>query len=86
MTNHTRALLSALSAFMLSCVGGYIVAVFGPSLFLASINGPSLGEDIVVFSIAAFFLVFGIGGFVLCWRYTERFVDKERGSSRAFTK
>jgi hypothetical protein len=86
MTNHTRALLSSLSAFMLGCVGGFIVAVFGPLLFPASINGPSLGEDIAVFSMAAFFLVFGIGGFVICWRYTERFADKDQGSSRTFTK
>ena len=86
MTSHTRALWSSLSAFILSCVGGFIVVVFGPLVFPESINGPSLGEHIVVFSIAAFFLVFGIGGFVICWRYTERFADKDQGSSRTFTK
>jgi hypothetical protein len=38
----------------LAYVGGFIVAVFGPLLFPASINGRSLGEHIVVFSMAAF--------------------------------
>jgi hypothetical protein len=85
MTNRTRSGLSVLCAFFFGCVGGFIVAVFGPLLFPASITGSSLGEDIVVFSMLAFFLAFGVGGFMICWKYTKRFADKDRVSSRTFT-
>ena len=77
--------MSALCAFFFGCVGGFIVAVFGPLIFPASITGSSLGEDIVVFSMLGFFLAFGVGGFMICWKYTKRFADKDRGSGRTFT-
>jgi len=33
-----------------------------------------------------FFSAFGIGGFLICWRYTRRFEDKETGGTgRIFT-
>ena len=70
---------------MFGCVGGFIVAVFGALLFPASISEPSQGESIAAFSMQAFFLISGIGGFAMCWRYTKRFADKDRGSSRSFT-
>jgi uncharacterized membrane protein YfcA len=85
VTNHTRAVLSSLGGFLLGCVGGFIVTVFGPLLFPASISGSSLGENIVVFSIVAIFLAFGLAGFLMCWRFTKRFAEKDQGSIRIFT-
>jgi uncharacterized membrane protein YfcA len=85
MTHRTRSGLSVLCAFFFGCVGGFIVAVFGPLIFPASITGSSLGEDIVVFSMLAFFLAFGVGGYTICWKYTKRFADKDTGSSHTFT-
>jgi len=77
MTNYTRHGLSVLFAFFFGCIGGFIVAVFGPLLFPASITGSSLGEDIVVFSIPVFSLAFGGCGSMICWKFTKRFADKE---------
>jgi hypothetical protein len=85
MTNYTRTGLSVLCAVFFGCVGGFLVAVFGPLLFPASITGSSLGEDVVAFSMPAFFLAFGGCGFMICWKYTKRFTDEGRGSSRTFT-
>ena len=85
MTKYTRSGLSVLCAVFFGRVGGFIVAVFGPLLFPASITGSSLGEDIVVFSMPAFFLAFAGFGFMICSKYTKRYTDKDRGSSRSFT-
>jgi hypothetical protein len=85
MTHGTRSGLSILCAFFFGCVGGFIVAVFGPLIFPASISGWSLGENIVVFSMPAFFVAFGVGGFIICWKYTKRFAQKDKGSGRTFT-
>jgi hypothetical protein len=85
MTNYTRAVLSSLGGFLLGCAGGFIVAVLGPLLFPATPSGSSLGENLVVITMPAFFLVFGSVGFVICWRFTKRFAEKDQDSNRTFT-
>jgi hypothetical protein len=85
MTHRARIGLSCIVAFSLGSVGGFIVAVFGPLLFPASITGSGPGENIVVFSMFAFFLAFGAAGFVICWKSTKRFADKEKWTSRTLT-
>jgi hypothetical protein len=85
MTSHIRAILSSAGGFVSACVGGFIVAVFGPLLFPATPSDSSLGENIVLFSMLALFLAFGIVGFLICWRYTKRFAEKDQYSSRTIT-
>jgi hypothetical protein len=85
MTRRTRSVLSILSAFFLGCAGALVVAIFGPLLFPASATGASRGEDLVVFSIPAFFLVFGTAGFMICWKLTKRFVDEKKWTTRTLT-
>jgi hypothetical protein len=86
MTGRTRTALSFVSGWILGCVGGFIVLVFGPLLFPLPLNGDSSrGDKILMFLLFGFFFGFGIGGFLICWRYTGRFEDKDRGTGRIFT-
>jgi len=77
MTHHTRISLFLLSAFFLGSIGFGTVAIFGPLLFPASIEGSSLGENIVVLSGPLSFVILGVGGFLTCWKLTKRLADPD---------
>jgi hypothetical protein len=86
MTRRMRTALSLVSGWILGCLGGFIVLVFGPLLFLLPLNGDSShGDNMLMLLLFSFFFCFGIGGFLICWRYTLRFEDRERGTGRIFT-
>jgi len=64
-------------ALFLGRVGFLVAAIFGPLLFPATMSGTSIGENIVVLSCLGMSLAFCIGGFVICWKITQRFAKKE---------
>jgi hypothetical protein len=67
-------------------IGFVLAATFGPLLYPATVAGSSRGEDIVIFSLPVFFLLFGISGFLTCWKVTQRFARPSSKSNRTFTE
>jgi hypothetical protein len=82
----TRIGISTFVGYVSGNIGFVLAATFGPLLYPATITGSSRGEDIVVFSVPVFFLLFGIFGFWVCWKVTRRFARQSSESIRTFTK
>jgi hypothetical protein len=81
MKSLARIFLCAVVAAICGYLGFLLVAIFWPLLFPLSLRGSSLGEDAVAIVISVFFMLFGAGGFVLCWKLTRSFVRKEDGTA-----
>ena len=77
MTRRTGTLISLLTGGALGVVASFVPMVFGPLIFPQAIGGQTLGEDIVAFSIPAFFLIFGTAGFFLARRLFGRHIDRD---------
>jgi hypothetical protein len=85
MTPRTGTLVSLLAGGTLGVVASFVPMVFGPLVFPQAIGGRTLGEDIVGFSIPAFFLIFGTAGFFLARRLVDRHIDRIDDAGRSFT-
>lgn len=85
MTPRRGALVSLLAGGTLGVVASFVPMVFGPLVFPQAIDGPTPGENIVGFSIPAFFLIFGGAGFFLARRIVDRYVDRSDDTGRTFT-
>ncbi len=71
-----RIFLCLLGALFLGYIGFLVAATFGPLLFPEPIAGSSTGVNIVIFSMPIFFVIFGVAGFLICWKLTRRLADK----------
>jgi hypothetical protein len=85
MSNRGRKLLSFGIAFISGNVGFVLAATFVPLIFPLSLTGATLGTDFALLSLPVFFLIFGTTGFVICWKFTKRFSEPEKGAGRTFT-
>jgi hypothetical protein len=85
MTPRTGTLVSLLGGGALGIAASFVPMVFGPLAFPQGIGGPTPGEDIVAFSIPAFFLTFGTAGFFLARRLVDRYIDRNDDTGRTFT-
>jgi hypothetical protein len=81
MKSLARIFLCAIVAAICGYLGFLLLAIFWPLLFPLSLKGSSLGEDAVAVVIPVFSMLFGAGGFVLCWKLTGSFVRKEDGAA-----
>ena len=77
--------MSLLAGGAIGIVASFVPMIFGPLVFPQSIDGPTLGENIVGLSIPAFFLVFGTLGFLLVRWVLDRHVDHNNDIRRTFT-
>jgi hypothetical protein len=85
MTPRIGTFVSLLAGGTLGVVASFVPMVFGPLVFPQGIAGPTLGENIVGFSIPAFFLIFGTAGFFLARRLVARHIDRTDDAGRTFT-
>lgn len=85
MTPRTGTLVSLLAGGSFGLVASFVPMVFGPLVFPQTINGPTLGENIVGFSIPGFFLIFGAAGFFITRRIAGRRIDRSDDTGRTFT-
>jgi hypothetical protein len=85
MTPKTGTLVSLLAGGTIGALASFVPMIFGPLAFPQAIGRPTLGENIVVFSIPGFFLVFGALGFFLARRVVSRRIDHSNDSERRFT-
>jgi hypothetical protein len=85
MTPRTGILVSLLVGGTIGIIASFVPMIFGPLVFPQGISGPTLGEDIVVFSIPAFFLIFGAAGFFLAQKLVVRHIDRHDAVRRTFT-
>jgi uncharacterized RDD family membrane protein YckC len=85
MAKLARILVSVLAAGLSGYAGLLVVLIFGPLVFPATPSGTSFGENAVAVGAMLFLLLFGAAGWVLCWKFTRRFVKQEETSIRAFT-
>lgn len=87
MTQRTGTLISLLAGGFFGVVASFVPMIFGPLLFPQAISGPTLGENIVVWSIPAFFFMFGAIGFFIARKLVIRFIDHDfPDTNRTFTK
>jgi hypothetical protein len=71
MSRLSQNLISIFVGVISGLLGAALVAVFWPLLFPLSLQGSSAGEDAVGVAFLAFFLLFGVSGFLLCRRWTS---------------
>ena len=84
MKPRTGTLVSLLVGGILGVVASFVPMIFGPLVFPLAIDGPTSGENIVVFSIPAFFLIFGATGFFIARRIIDRRIRGD-ATGRTFT-
>lgn len=85
MTPRTGTLVSLLAGVTIGVLASFVPMIFGPLAFPQDISGPTLGENIVGFSIPAFFLIFGAIGFFLARKFVSRRIDHNSDTGRTFT-
>lgn len=87
MTRRTGMLISLLAGGFVGVVASFVPMIFGPLLFPQAISGPTLGENILGWSIPAFFFIFGAIGFVIARRLVVRLIDHDApDTNRTFTR
>lgn len=87
MTQRTGMVISLLAGGFVGVVASLVPMIFGPLLFPEAINGPTLGDNIVVWSIPAFFFICGAISFFGARRLVIRFIDRDGpDTSRTFTQ
>jgi hypothetical protein len=78
MSRFWRNLLCISIGIVSGGFGGIVVLIFWPLLFPEPLHGSTLGEDAGPVALIAFWLLFGVTGFLLCRRVTRKHVrDKD---------
>jgi flagellin-like protein len=74
MTSLARTFVCIGAGLVCSRVGLVVGAIFLPLAFPLSLPGSSRAENNVVALLILITVVFAVGGFVLCWKLTARWV------------